>query len=137
NRQAVFPTPIHHEEDSWMVTSDDIKAHREKLKNLEGMMVIKHLRDKYYAHFDKEFFLDRKKLRREGAGINFSALENMSKVAQDVLLHYSLAYDGIGFNVKATNVDDVTRLFGLIECYFEGRKNRLAECDRKGRKNEK
>jgi hypothetical protein len=137
NRKALFPKPIHHDEGSWRVTSGDIKAHRAKLKSLEGMAVVKTLRDKYYAHFDKEFFLDRKKLRSEGSSINFAALENMSKVAQDVLLHYSLAYNGEGFSVKAANLDDVTGLFGLIERYFDERKNRLAECVRRRRKSEK
>ncbi|MEI7850241.1 MAG: hypothetical protein WCH86_00245 [Kiritimatiellales bacterium] len=133
NRQALFSTPIYCEEESWGVTSDDIEAHLEKLKSLEGMKVIKHLRDKYYAHFDEGFFLDRKKLR-DGTDINFAALENMGNVAQEILLHYSLAYNGEGFSVKAANVDDVTGLFGLIERYFDERKKSVNMIRKEGKK---
>ena len=121
NRPILFPTPIVDDEDEWSVTSADIKGHKEKLICLEGMVALRRLRHKYYAHFDKEFFLDRKNLWRD-VDVNFGALEKMGEVAQEILLHYSLAYDGIGFSIEVSNVDDVTDLFGLIERYFKNQR---------------
>ncbi len=135
NRGVIFPNPICSEEEKWGVTPDDIKTHREQIEGLEGVAAIRHLRHKYYAHFDKEFFLNKKGLL-DNAEINFASLETMGEIAQEVLLHYSLAYDGIGFSVSATNMDDLTNLFGLIERYFEGQRSRLMNSDRKGSKNE-
>jgi len=118
NRTTLFPVPIVDDEDEWSVTPADIRKHEERLKHLDGVKELERLRHKYYAHFDSDYFLDRKSLW-DGAGINFAALENMGNVAQEVLLHYSLAYDGVGFNVEYTNVDDINGLFDLIERYFE------------------
>lgn len=100
----------------------DIERHRQNLDGLEVASVIHRLRDKYYAHFDKAFFGKGNKLW-EGLEINFGALEEMGMLAHEILLFYSLAYDGTGFNVKVSNVDDVSKILRLIEGRFEREKD--------------
>ena len=98
--------------DHWMVegraaptiatVDEDIK----RIEELPSIDSIRTRRDKFHAHFDKEFFFDRKKLQ-EAAPILWDNLEQILKTIKETVNNYSADYDGNLFEYQPLNINDI------------------------------
>jgi Ribosomal protein L11 methyltransferase (PrmA) len=65
---------------------------REAITNFEPLKSFRLRRDKFHAHFDKRYFLDRSKIA-EDAPLKWSDLDHAMELLKDTLNKYSAAYD--------------------------------------------
>lgn len=101
----------------WMLDRDPItlaaiNQDREHIQNLDCLKNFKALRDKFYAHFDKEYFFDRKRMADEAP--TWGDLEKVIKVTSDVINNYSAAYDGQLFVLEPVNINDLSYLLDRL-----------------------
>ena len=95
-----------------LITLETIKQDRERIRSLECLKNFKTLRDKFYAHFDKDFFFDRERMRNEAP--TWGDLKKVAEVTSDVLSNYSRAYDGQHFKLEIDNIDDLDYLLDRL-----------------------
>jgi len=95
------------------ITFQTIQEDREKIKRLEPLKSFRLRRNKFHAHFDKEYFFDRKKLSKE-APLKWSDLEKVIDVIKDIINRYSAAYDGNLYELEPVNVTDVDYLLDRL-----------------------
>lgn len=95
------------------ITFQMIENDKELIKNLELLDSFKLRRDKFHAHFDKDYFFDRDKLS-EQAPLKWSDLEKVVEVMKDIINKYSSAYDGNLYHVEPINVNDLDYLLDLL-----------------------
>jgi hypothetical protein len=112
-------------DDHWMldrdpISMDTLRAHRERIAQLDALPSINVLRDKYHAHFDKEFFFERDRLAEE-TPITWHALDTAMKLIWDIINTYSTAFDGKRYAGAPFNVDDVDH---LLDSLHRARKRR-------------
>ncbi len=81
------------------ITYETVQKDRNRIKNIESLPNIKIRRDKFHAHFDRQYFFDRKKLGEE-TPLKWSDMEQMIKTMIDVFNDYSVAYDGIAYSFE-------------------------------------
>lgn len=108
--------------DHWMLARDPIslktvKEDRELIQRLVCLQNFKTLRDKFYAHFDKEYFFDRDRMREMAP--TWGDLEEVVKVISQVINRYSVAYDGREFLLELENIND---LDSLLDRLYKSRK---------------
>ncbi|MGP0593925.1 AbiU2 domain-containing protein [Nitrospira sp. T9] len=108
--------------DHWMLARDPIslktvKEDRELILRLVCLQNFKTLRDKFYAHFDKEYFFDRDRMREMAP--TWGDLEEVVKVISQVINRYSVAYDGREFLLEPENIND---LDSLLDRLYKSRK---------------
>ena len=77
------------------------------------MASFKRRRDKYHAHFDKDYFFQRKKLQ-EDAPLKKTDFEEVEAVMSKVLNRYSEAYDATAYRLRAGNVNDLAHLLDRV-----------------------
>jgi hypothetical protein len=102
-------------DDHWMlkdrkpITLETINDDRE----LEALPSFKLRRDKFHAHFDKEYFFDRKKLAEE-APLRQSDLTQVVEAMKNIINGYSADYDGNLYALEPINVTDVNYLLDRL-----------------------
>lgn len=105
-------------EGHWMLDRDTItlqtvKADRERIKHLDCLRSVGIRRDKYHAHFDKEYFFDRNRLEDEAPLVR-GDFEKVIEVLSDIVNQYSTAYDGNVFVLAPENINDLDYLLNHI-----------------------
>lgn len=98
----------------WMLDREkiDFKAveeDRQRLRSFPALQSIRIRRDKFHAHFDKEYFFDRKRLG-DDAPLRWSDLEEALSLVKDILNRYSAAYDGNLYDLEPLNASDLDDL---------------------------
>lgn len=93
------------------ITYEMIKEHRIRIENLNFMKFIALRRDKFHAHFDKEYFTQKEKLS-DDAPIKWSDLDEVIKLIDEVFNRYSVAFDGGGWSFDVVNLYDID---GVVE----------------------
>jgi AbiU2 len=99
-------------DDHWMlddrvpITIESIEQDRQKMHSLEALKSFRIRRDKFHAHFDKEYFFDRQKLHAE-APIRWDDLEEAASVMIAIINDYSTDFDGVSFAWDTLNIDDL------------------------------
>lgn len=101
----------------------------DKLQNLPALSAIKMRRDKFHAHFDKDFFFDRKTLQ-EDHPIVWRDMEVIMETISDILNKYSAAYDGNVHHFKPININDVDYILDALHEKHERQLNKAIEPDR-------
>jgi len=99
------------------VDSNLISSHRNML--IEHDETIKKLfiwRDKHYAHFDKKYFLNSKRLI-EDAGITVEEFRRLISLAHEIFNDYSIAYSGINISLQATNRFDIDSILDILKTH--------------------
>lgn len=76
------------------ITIASINADRNKIRALAALPSIKLRRDKFHAHFDKEYFFDRSRLHNEAA-VTWDDLQQAGEVMGTMLDGYSVDFDGV------------------------------------------
>lgn len=99
--------------DKELITYETIQEDRRRISRLESLPSFKLRRDKFHAHFDKEYFFDRKKLS-EAARLKWSDLDEVVNVMKDIINRYSAAYDGNLYALEPINVTDVDYLLDQL-----------------------
>lgn len=107
-------------EGHWMLNRDPItlemiNGHRRDIQNLACLQTFTTLRDKFYGHFDKEYFFDRERLMNEAP--TWGDLEKVTVVISDVINHYSAAYDGQLFKLEPENINDLDYLLDRLHTF--------------------
>lgn len=98
------------------VTIETINEDRERIRELESLPSFKLRRDKFYAHFDKKYFFDRKKLAQE-APLKWSDLTQIVEALKDIINGYSGDYDGTLYVLEPINVTDVNYLLDRLHSH--------------------
>jgi hypothetical protein len=91
------------------ITLHTINDHRNQIKALGVLQSIKLRRDKFHAHFDKEYFFDRNRISAE-APITWGDLNKALELVWDIINTYSTAFDGKTYAGTPINADDVDHL---------------------------
>ena len=91
------------------ITAQSIEEDRQRVRGLATLKSISLLRDKFHAHFDKDYFFDRDKLQAE-APIDWAGLTEVGNVMTTMLNNYSSDFDGELFAGEVIGIDDLTRL---------------------------
>jgi hypothetical protein len=102
----------------WMLNRDpitpvSIQENRAQISKPEFLSNFRLRRDKFHAHFDKEYFFDRKKLF-EDAPLKWMDLEEPLRIIKDIINTYSATYDGNLFELEPINIDDIDRLLDYL-----------------------
>jgi hypothetical protein len=95
------------------VTLARIKNDRQRIVAFTPLTSFKLRRDKFYAHFDKQYFFDRSKLDAD-APLTWRDLEDVVKLGKDILNSYSADYDGKLHAVEPINAGDVDHLLNYL-----------------------
>jgi hypothetical protein len=95
------------------ITLNTIRADMEQLSKIEALPSFKTRRDKFHAHFDKEYFFDRKKIS-DDAPLKWGDLKEIEETMSSIINRYSTAYDGNIFSIKPTNINDVNRTLNML-----------------------
>lgn len=94
------------------ITHETINRDRRYIQSLGCLQSFTTLRDKFYAHFDKEYFFDRERMAKEAP--TWGDLEKVIAVISDVINRYSAAYDGQIFVLEPENINDLDYLLDLL-----------------------
>lgn len=105
-------------DDHWMlkrdpITVDTIEEDRAKIMNLKSLDSFKLRRDKFHAHFDKEYFFDRKKISQD-APLKWNDMDEVFELMKGMLNKYSSSYDGNIYHLVPVNVHDVDRVLDAL-----------------------
>ncbi|GJL69326.1 MAG: hypothetical protein NPIRA06_19610 [Nitrospirales bacterium] len=94
------------------ITLETVKEDRERIQRLTCLQNFKTLRDKFYAHFDKEYFFDRERMREMAP--TWGDLDEVVEVISQVINRYSVAYDGQEFSLQLANINDLDSLLNRV-----------------------
>ncbi len=91
------------------ITVKSIEEDRKRLRSLPALTSLRHRRDKFYAHFDKQYFFSRDKLDEE-APLSWPQLDEAVEAMSKVLNAYSTDYDGKIYTRDPINIEDLNTL---------------------------
>ena len=109
----------HYPNDHWMlqnrnpVTIDTIRADRTRIVEFKPLASFKLRRDKYHAHFDKQYFFDRSKIQQD-APLTWGDLEQVVQLGKEILNAHSADYDGNLHSIEPLNASDVDYLLDQL-----------------------
>lgn len=95
------------------ITFDTIQEDRCKIQNLKSLDSINLRRDKFHAHFDKDYFFDRKKISQD-APLMWKDMDGIFELMKSILNKYSSSYDGKTYHLVPFNVNDVDRVLDIL-----------------------
>ena len=93
-----------------------IETIKEDKKRIEGLLCLKNFktrRNKFYAHFDEDYFFDPERLA-DDAPLTWGDFNNVIELLSEIIDCYSSAYDGQLFPLKPTNINDVDYLLDRL-----------------------
>ncbi len=90
-----------------------IQKDREALRAFGPLESVRLRRDKFHAHFDKDYFLDRTRLA-EDAPLRWVDLEETLTLVANVLNRYSAAYSGNRLVLEPLNAGDLDDLLSEL-----------------------
>lgn len=95
------------------ITYESIESDRKKLQNIKALPSFKKRRDKFHAHFDKDYAFQRKQISKD-APIKFSDLSDVVEVLKNILNTYSAAYDGKVYKMSLMNINDIDYVLDIL-----------------------
>ena len=96
------------------ISKEVIELDRKSILELEALENIKTRRDKIHTHLDKKYFTDRDKLHDE-TPIKWEDFGKIQKLMDEILVKYSVAFDGNQYSIDFVNMNDVDRIFKEIQ----------------------
>ena len=104
--------------DHWMlnrkpITIELINEDRQRIRELKSLKSFKIRRNKYHAHFDKEYFFDRGKIDQD-APLNWNDFEEVIEITKDILSRYSSSFDGTVNAIVPINSTDINRILNIL-----------------------
>jgi hypothetical protein len=95
------------------ISSKEISEDREKIKALQCLPSINLRRNKFHAHFDKEYFTKPKEIQKD-APLIFNNLNEIEAVLTEIYNRYSSAFDGNVQDFKILNIFDVDEVLDIL-----------------------
>ena len=95
------------------ITYQTIQEDKQKIGDIEFLPSFKLRRDKFHAHFDKEYFFNRSKLG-EDAPLKWQDLDQIIETMKDIINGYSASYDGNVHTLKPVNINDLDNLLDQL-----------------------
>lgn len=95
------------------ISLDTISQHRQRIENLSGLQSIKLRRDKFQAHFDKDFFFSRERFSSE-APLRWDDINDAIELSWDIINTYSTSFDGKQYSGPPINVEDIDHLLDTL-----------------------
>jgi AbiU2 len=116
--------------DHWMlepsrripITFDSINTDRNKIKSLSVLKSLQIRRDKFHGHFDKDYFFD-KSTFNDIAPITWNQLDEIGKILEDILNHYSVEFDGNSYSMSTSR--DLANLLEITKLGVEANESRI------------
>jgi hypothetical protein len=113
-------------EGHWMlnrdpITPETINGDRRDIQRLGCLQSLRTLRDKFYAHFDKEYFFDRERMANEAP--TWGDFEKVIAVISVVINRYSAAYDGQLIVLEPENINDLDYLLDRLHTCRKSQNN--------------
>ena len=98
----------------WMLnrqdlTYNEIEEFRQEIRSNDALRSVKLRRDKYYAHFDKAYFLSKAQFA-EDAPLNWAELDGLLVLGRRIVNECSVAFDGKSYAADPLNIHDIDRL---------------------------
>jgi AbiU2 len=110
------------------ITLEHIEADRDRIAKFKPLANFKLRRDKFQAHFDKEYCFNEGKLLKD-APIAWGDLEQVVQLGKELSNEYSAAYDGKVFVSEPVNAADVDHLLERLHRANPLRKkDKMPEC---------
>ena len=111
----------------WMLNREpiiyeSIESDRKKLNNIKALPSFKIRRDKFHAHFDKDYAFQRKQISSD-APIKFSDLDEVVEVLKGILNTYSAAYNGKVHTMSLMNINDIDYVLDILHKYNQNIKS--------------
>jgi len=104
--------------DHWMlntepITYQTVEDDKQKIRDLDSLPSFKLRRDKFHAHFDKEYFFNRSKLG-EDAPLKWPDIDQILETMKDIINRYSASYDGNVHRLEPLNIHDLDYLLDQL-----------------------
>lgn len=116
NYDELFAEPYYSENlyKSWPVTREETEEFITETEGLIHFPELRKLRNSYYAHFEKKYLFDRTELF-ESNKVTLSEIDRRAEKFHEILMRYSLAFDGSNYRLKITNINDLQKLVNFLE----------------------
>jgi hypothetical protein len=95
------------------ITSESIESDRRKLRSIQSLSSFKTRRDKFHAHFDKNYAFQKNQISKD-APIKLSDFDKVIKIMKDTLNNYSAYYDGQCYPFKLMNASDIDYILDIL-----------------------
>ncbi len=96
------------------ITFDSIESDRKILKDIaESLSSFKTQRDKFHAHFDKDYAFQKKKISKD-APIKWKDLDEVIDIMKGILNKYSAAYDGHLYVLEPMYINDIDDILDIL-----------------------
>jgi hypothetical protein len=96
----------------------EISGFKDEISENLILRKFEHRRDKFYAHFDKKYFFNRKRLS-EDAPLTWNELDEIKSLASRIFNKCSTAFDGTHQEFEVININDVNGLLDIVKEYRE------------------
>lgn len=109
-------------ENAWQIrrhqapTPEAVRGDRRRLTRLTVVQSLKILRDKYHAHFDRDFFFEPARLG-ESAPLRWQDLMEIGSTVEEILNRYSAAFDGNVLAFEPMNALDVEHVIDALRAW--------------------
>jgi hypothetical protein len=90
-----------------------IQEDKKRIEELPSLNSFRLRRDKFVAHFDKDYFFNRDKLA-DDAPVIWDDLEKIVKIMTDIINSYSADYDGNLLAVEPINIRDIDNILDRL-----------------------
>ena len=102
---------------NYTINEELINEHRAEIENIKGILDnLFQWRDKYFAHFDKKYFLNDKALV-EDYPLNYEDIRYLIDLGAKILNKYSVAYNGMHYSIENVNRDDFEKVINILHKY--------------------
>lgn len=113
-------------EGHWMlerdpITFESVESDRQKLLSIKSLSSFKTRRDKFHAHFDKNYAFQRSQISKD-APIKWSDFDKVIETMKDILNNYSADYDGKRYSIKPMNISDVDYILDILHKHNQSNK---------------
>lgn len=95
------------------ITLERINEDRKIIQELSSLQSFKIRRNKFYAHFDKKYFMNPEGLA-EDAPLTWGDLQKVTDVISEIFNRYSASYDGQLFVLRPHNINDIDNLLDRL-----------------------
>lgn len=96
------------------VTLNSINEHRKSIQEVAPILdKLFTWRDKYFAHYDNNFFLNDNLLENK-YGLTVGEIRKLIKLAAELLNYYSIGYNGVANAIRVHNLYDIDSIIEIL-----------------------
>lgn len=99
------------------ITFEVIKSDSQKLRDIKSLPSFKFVRDKFTAHFDKQYFFNKAQIPHKAQISWPDDFDECIALGREILNRYSIAYDGQDFEINDSEAHDIDNLLDSLHHY--------------------